>query len=75
MKVETKPVERKPEVVITLSWEEATILRMVCGGVGGGGKGRNFTTRLWRDLANLPIPHNFDFEFHGRFGERAEDDR
>ena len=66
MKVETKPVEQKPDVVITLSWEEAKKLRAMCGGTGGNGPGRSFTGSLQRELSFVGIKFHY-----GEVGEMS----
>ena len=67
MKVETKPIKPKPEVVITLSWEEAEILLAVVGNISGGGVGRNVTTALYNKLNNLGVGLHADITFSGSF--------
>ena len=70
MKVETKPIEQKPEIVITLSWEEASVMRTVCGGIGGGSQNRYFMSSLWRELSDRGVPAHPEFEFSGNFSKR-----
>ena len=66
MKVTTVPIQ-KPEVVITLSWEEAQILINVCGGIGGGSnnQGHKFTEELYDQLRNTGFKSQY--KFAGKF--------
>ena len=67
MKVETKPIEQKPEVVITLSWEEAEVLRAVVGGIYGKHNGREFTTKIFDGLRDIGINNDEEISFSGSF--------
>ncbi len=67
MKVETKPIETKPEVVITLSWEEARILRAVVGSICGMSRGRDVTSALYEGLGKEGISLAPSVHFSGRF--------
>ena len=73
MKVETKPVEQRPEVVITLSWEEAVEFRNICGGISGPVDGpRRYTQELMGALDGIgcyPTPcstHGFSGHWYVR---------
>lgn len=67
MKVTTEPVEQKPNVVITLPWEEARMLRTVVGGISGAGRGRKFTSKLYNNLEELGLSLDHSISFHGSF--------
>ena len=69
MKVETWPIEQRPDVRITLSWEEAQVLATVCGGIAGPGIGKppggqKFTQGLYSKLSDLGLRSQFAFEGH-----------
>ncbi len=68
MKVETVPVQEKPDVVIKLSWDEAEILSTVCGGIAKSGgcshSGQQFTEKLYLRLDDLGIASKFQFTGH-----------
>lgn len=55
MKVETKPIEQRPEVVITLSWEEAEVLLAVVGNISGWGQGRDVTSAIYDGITGLAV--------------------
>ncbi len=58
----TVPIQLKPDVVITLSWEEAQILSTVCGGIGGTCPRTLFTEKLYFKLSDLGLPSKRQFE-------------
>lgn len=70
MKIETVSTQ-EPDVVITLSWKEAELLRAICGGTGGNGPGRRFTTEVEDRLASIGISFHYresgDSRYHGKF--------
>ena len=73
MKVETRPPMQERDVIITLSWEEAKVFRVVCGGVSGSLTGyRRYTQELLEKLQDAGIGYDFerDFEFSGSFHDR-----
>ena len=49
MKVTTVP-EKRPDVIITLSWDEARILKAIIGSLGGNNTGRTFVDSLFDGL-------------------------
>ena len=67
MNVTTVPVQLKPEVVITLSWEEAQVLSTVCEGIGGTGPEQEITERLYFKLSHLGLKSECRFE--GKFSK------
>ncbi|KKL24241.1 hypothetical protein LCGC14_2417290 [marine sediment metagenome] len=71
MKVEMKPIEQNPEVIITLSWEEAKVLRAVCGGTSGIGPGRSFLNGLAGGLLSIGISYHYgeakEMTYNGKF--------
>ena len=69
MKVETVP-EQKPEVSITMSWQEAEILRDMCGGTSSGGLDleRDFIHTLNQKLQQIGLRQSTSRRrFHGKF--------
>ena len=70
MDVTTVPEKRKPEVVITMSWQEAEILRDMCGGTNSGGPGseRDFIHTLNQKLLLVGIECIYSRRsFQGKF--------
>ena len=63
----TTESEQKPDVVITISWEEAEILRTMMGTLVGGGSGRCFTDELYDHLGIIDVGTNSSIKFTGRF--------
>ena len=59
--------EKQPNVIITVSWKEATILRSMSEEIGGVGSGRDFTNDLGTTLNNLGIPYDKSTGFSGSF--------
>ena len=66
MKARLVPEER-PDVIITMSWAEAKILRIMSYGVGGVGLGRTFTDELGAVLNVVGVPLDNSIKFHGYF--------
>ena len=64
MIVTTVPVQTKPDVVITLSWDEAQILATVCGGIGGADPKNRTTENLYYKLSEIGLSSRFEFEGH-----------
>lgn len=46
----TTPIPPPPEIVLTLSLEEAAVLKAVVGSVAGRSPLRGYTTSVWRAL-------------------------
>ncbi len=70
MNVTTVPEERKPEVVITMSWQEAEILRDMCGGTSAGCicAEREFVHTLSQKLQQVGIKQDISRRgFQGKF--------
>ena len=69
MRVTTEPVEQKPDIVITLSWREALVLREICGCVLGKGYGREVTNELHQKFGDAGLTnHNYcNVSFSGKF--------
>ena len=49
----TTPIPPPPEIVLTLSLEEAAVLQAVVGNVGGLSVLRDYTTSVWRALCEV----------------------
>ncbi len=49
----TTPIPPPPEIVLTLSLEEAAVLRAVVGNVSGRSPLRGYTTSVWRALCEV----------------------
>ena len=68
MKVTTVPIQQKPEVVITLSWEEAEVLREICGNINSSdGRGRRVTNELHDKFRDVGLRPTDEIRFSGRF--------
>ena len=65
MKARLVPEER-PDVIITMSWAEAKMLRRISSGIGGLGPGRDFTNEIGIVLNGLGVPLG-DIGFSGHF--------
>ena len=63
MKVETKPIEQKPEVVITLSWEEAELLISIIGKISGKGPVQHFMNEVYAGLRKLNVESDCSLRF------------
>ena len=57
MKVETV-TERKPDVIITVSWEKAQALRSIVGAISGVGPGRQIVA-AGKAAGHLGVTHRF----------------
>ncbi|KKK97758.1 hypothetical protein LCGC14_2649540 [marine sediment metagenome] len=66
MKAKLEPKDQ-PNVIITVSWKEATILRSMSEDIGGLGSGRVFTDSLGVVLNNLGVPYDESIGFSGSF--------
>jgi hypothetical protein len=66
MKARLEPKEQ-PDVIITVSWKEATILRSMSEEIGGLGPGRVFTDDLGVKLNHLGVPYDESTGFSGTF--------
>ena len=66
MKV-TTVAEKQPNVVITISWREAEILRYMFWNIDGKGEGRDFIRDLSEKLNNVGVPHAAHISFSGNF--------
>ena len=49
----TTPIPPPPEIVLTLSLEEAAVLRAVVGNVAGRGALRDYTNLIWSALCEV----------------------
>lgn len=49
----TTPIPPPPEIVLTLSLEEAAVLKAVAGNVAGRSVLRDYTTSVWRALCEV----------------------
>ena len=49
----TTPVPPPPEIVLTLSLEEAAVLKAIVGGIGGTSPLRDCTTLVWLALSDV----------------------
>ncbi len=49
----TTPTPPPPEIVLTLSLEEAAVLKAVVGNVAGRSALRDYTTSVWRALCEV----------------------
>ena len=49
----TTPIPPPPEIVLTLSLEEAAVLKAVVGNVGGRSGLRDYTTSVWCALCEV----------------------
>ena len=67
MKVRTEPVEQKPDVVVTMTWEEAIILRSIVGRINGISPYRDLTSKLFDGLLEVGVEYNDAVNFHGCF--------
>ena len=67
MKVTTAPVQQKPDVVVTMTWEEAIILRSIVGRINGISPYRDLTSKLFDGLLGVGVGYNDAVNFHGRF--------
>ena len=68
MRIETRlPEPERIGVVITLSWEEARVLRTIVGCIGGQGRGRKVTTALFEGLNDIGVRSADSLIFHGDF--------
>ncbi len=59
--------EEQPDVVITISWKEAAILRTISDEVSGLGPGRVFMNEVGMTLNNVGVPLDNSTEFSGCF--------
>ncbi len=59
--------EEQPDVVITISWEEAIILRSISEGISGLGPGRVFADDVSLALNGVGVPLDNSTEFSGCF--------
>lgn len=50
---QTTPIPPPPEIVLTLSLEEAAVLKAVVGNVAGRSALRDYTTSVWRALCEV----------------------
>ena len=66
MKVETA-AQRKPDVVVTMSWEEAQALRTIIGAITGVGHGRQIVDDLFGALCDADIEADDLIKLSGRF--------
>ena len=66
MKAETTP-EQRPNVVITISWWEAEVLRTMLGKITGNGTGRAFADELFVTLNNIGVEVVRSVNFTGSF--------
>ena len=67
MKVETATT-RKPDVIITVLWEEAQVLRSVLGGIYGTSTHRSLTNDLYNKLGDLGV-NEANINFGGKFND------
>ena len=49
----TTPIPPPPEIVLTLSLEEAAVLKAVIGNIAGRSALRDYTTSVWRALCEV----------------------
>ena len=68
MNVEIAPVQQEPNVVITMSWEEAGVLRAIGRGVRGRGLSEDVIYRLEDELVKVGVPYCGP-KFRGSFAE------
>ena len=67
MKAELASTAR-PNIIITVSWREAQILRSVCGGINGASENRaECTDKLYDVLSALEIDEDPKIVFSGVF--------
>ena len=66
MKVETA-AQPKPDVVVTMSWEEAQALRFIIGAISGVGHGRQIVDDLFNALCDADIEADDLIRFSGCF--------
>ncbi len=59
--------EEQPDVVITISWNEAVILRTMSEGISGLGPERVFMDEVGMTLNNVGVPLDNSTEFSGCF--------
>ena len=59
--------EQKPDVVITISWREAEILRTMLGRITGIGQGSDFASNLFIYLNNVGVRLDSSIIFSGEF--------
>lgn len=50
---QTTPIPPPPEIVLTLSLEEAAVLKAVVGNIAGRSVLRDYTTSVWRALCEV----------------------
>ncbi|KKL15949.1 hypothetical protein LCGC14_2500490 [marine sediment metagenome] len=66
MRVETA-AQRKPDVIITVSWEEAQALRTIIGAISGVGHGRQVVDDLFDAFCDAGVEVDDLIKLSGRF--------